>query len=233
VQVKTIGIIGGLGPESTIEYYRLILAGYQARKPGSGNPSLIINSVNMKKMLDWITVGKLDEIADYLVAEIQRLANAGADVGLISANTPHIVFNRVQEKSTIPLISIVEVTCQAAKEMGLKKLALFGAKFTMQGNFYPAVFYKNGIELVVPAPEEQDYIHEKYFGELVVGKVFPETLQRMLAIVERMKHQQGVDGLVLGGTELSLIFREPTASGVPVLDTTRIHVNRIVAELLS
>jgi aspartate racemase len=102
----------------------------------------------------------------------------------------------------------------------------------MQGDFYPEVFYKNGIELVVPAPTEQDYIHEKYFGELVKGKVLPETLERMLVIVQRMKEQQEIQGLVLGGTELSLIFREPKAAGVPVLDTTRIHVNKALDELL-
>jgi aspartate racemase len=230
--MKTIGLIGGLGPESTIEYYRLLQATYRERHTDGSQPSIIINSIDMKKLLSLVAASELNDLADYLSDEILKLANAGADFGLIASNTPHIVFDRVARRSVIPLISIVEAACDAAIKLELKKLALFGTKFAMQGDFYPEVFYKNGIELVVPAPTEQDYIHEKYFGELVKGKVLPETLERMLVIVQRMKEQQEIQGLVLGGTELSLIFREPKAAGVPVLDTTRIHVNKALDELL-
>ena len=117
--------------------------------------------------------------------------------------------------------------------MGVKKLGLFGARFVMQGHFYPEVFSRNGMELIVPAPAEQDYIHQIYFGELVKGLVLPETREKLLVIVDQLRRGQGIQAMILGGTELSLIFREPTAGGVPVLDTTRIHVNRIVAELLA
>jgi len=116
--------------------------------------------------------------------------------------------------------------------MGLKKLALFGTRSVMQGILYPKVFSLDGIELVVPSSEEQNYIHQIYFGELVKGVVLPETRQKLLAILDRLRREQKVQGLILGGTELSLIFRESTALGLPILDTTRIHVNSIVAELL-
>ena len=231
--MKTIGLIGGLGPESTIEYYRLLQATYRERYTDGSQPSIIINSIDMKKLLSMVAAGELSELTDYLSDEVLRLAKAGAHFGLIASNTPHIVFDRVVRRSVIPLISIVEAACDAAIKLDLKRLALFGTKFTMQGDFYPDVFYRNGIELIVPAPTEQDYIHEKYFEELVNGKVLPETLERILAIVQRMKDQQGIQGLVLGGTELSLLFRESTAVDVPVLDTTKIHVDRAVAELLS
>ena len=230
--MKTVGIIGGLGPESTIEYYRLILAGYREQRPDEGNPSIVINSINMAKLLGLMEAGELEKMAQYLTTEIQRLADAGASFAVISANTPHIVFNQVQQRSPIPLISIVEATCDAAKKLGIKKLGLFGARFVMQGRFYPEVFSRNGIELVVPAPAEQDYIHQIYFAELVNGTVFPQTLEKLLTIVYRLQQQERIQGLILGGTELSLIFRDPMARGLPVLDTTRIHVNSIVAELL-
>jgi aspartate racemase len=230
--LKTVGIIGGLGPESTIEYYRLILAGHREQRPDAGNPSIVINSINLPQLLSFMEAGELEKIAAYLTDEIHRLAEAKCSFAVLSANMPHIVFDQVQLQSPIPLISIVEVTCEVAKQMGFKKLALFGTRFVMQGILYPKVFSRDGIELIVPSSEEQDYIHQIYFGELVNGVVLPETRQKLLAILDRLRREQKIQGLILGGTELSLIFREPTALGLPILDTTRIHVNSIVAELL-
>ncbi|HEY2363673.1 MAG TPA: amino acid racemase [Candidatus Angelobacter sp.] len=230
--MKTVGIIGGLGPESTIEYYRLILAGYREQRPDAGNPPIVINSINLPQLLSFMEAGELEKIAAYLTDEIHRLAEAKCSFAVLSANMPHIVFDQVQLQSPIPLISIVEVTCEVAKQMGFKKLALFGTRFVMQGILYPKVFSRDGIELIVPSSEEQDYIHQIYFGELVNGVVLPETRQKLLAILDRLRREQKIQGLILGGTELSLIFREPTALGLPILDTTRIHVNSIVAELL-
>lgn len=103
----------------------------------------------------------------------------------------------------------------------------------MQGRFFPKVFSREGVSLVTPEPNEQDYIHDVYFRELVKGIVLPETRERLLAIVNRMKVQDDIDGLILGGTELSLILRDSSATGIPVLDTTQIHVKAIVAQLLS
>src|SRR5438094_2449868 len=148
--MKSLGIIGGVGPESTIEYYRNIIALYRERKRDGSYPEFIINSVNLKKGLDFMTANNLAGMADYLLEEIGKLARAGADFGLISANTPHIVFDEVASKSPIPLISIVEATCAAAKAQNLKRLALFGTRYTMQANFYPKVFSRERIELLVP-----------------------------------------------------------------------------------
>ncbi len=230
--MKTVGIIGGLGPESTIEYYRRILAAYREQRPDAGNPSIVINSINMPKLLGFMEAGELEKMAAYLTDEIHRLAEASCSFAVISANMPHIVFDQVQPQSPIPLISIVEATCEVARQMGFRKLVLFGTRFVMQGILYPKVFSREGIEVVAPAPEEQDYIHQVYFEELVKGIVLPETRQKLLAILDRLHTEQKIQGLILGGTELSLIFRESEALGLPILDTTRIHVNSIVAELL-
>ncbi len=231
--MKTVGIIGGIGPESTIEYYRGIIAGYRERQTDGTYPSIILNSINLTVLLGFIMGNELDKATDHLVNELQKLARAGVDFGVIAAGTPHIVFDQVRARSPIPLISIVEATCEAAAKLNLKKIALFGTRFTMQGRFYPNAFSKAGITLVVPEPDEQTYIHDKYMNDLVHGIILPETRARLLAILDKMKERDRVEGLILGGTELSLIIKDAEHNGMPILDTTRIHVARIVAELLS
>jgi aspartate racemase len=231
--MKFLGIIGGIAPESTVEYYRLIISSYRAQKPDDSYPPLIINSIDLRKMINWIEADKLTEMTAYLVNEVHRLARAGADFGLLASNTPHIVFEEIQRQSPIPLLSIVQSACEAAKAMGLKKVGLLGTRFTMQGRFYPEVFSKHGIKLFTPEEEDQDYIHNKYMGELIHGIFLPETRARLLEIVERLKTKADIQGLILGGTELPLILRDVTDSGIPFLDTTRIHVEAAVAQMLS
>ena len=227
-----VGIIGGLGPESTIEYYRQIISAYEERDPNAGGPPLIINSVNMKHLLGMVEAGELEGLVAYLSEAVRRLASAGAQVGLISAVTPHIVFDAVQRRSPIPLISIVETACEAAEQLGITRAGLLGTRFTMQGRFYPEVFQRSGIRILMPRPAEQDEVHEIYFEELVKCVILPATRKRLLAIVQRMIDEDGIQALVLGGTELSLLVREPTVCGIPVLDSTKLHVERAVTELL-
>jgi aspartate racemase len=231
--MKTIGIVGGIAPESTIDYYRLIIASYREQKKDGSYPLIIINSIDMKKMLDLIVTNELAGLTEYLLAEVNKLTKAGADLGLLASNTPHIVFEDIQQKSTIPLISIVESACERAKALGIKKVGLFGTRFTMQGRFYHDAFSRQGITLVVPDLEDQDYIHDKYMNELVNGIFLSETRKRLLTIVDRLKRKENIQGLILGGTELPLILRNGGDQGIPFLDTTKIHVERAVAYLLS
>ncbi len=230
--MKTVGIIGGIGPESTIEYYRLIIASYREQKQDRTYPSIIINSINLKKMLDLIEANKLPEVTEYLVREVRKIATAGADFGVLAAGTPHIVFDEVLRQSPIPLLSMVEATCDAASSLGLKRIGLFGTGFTMRGRFYPEVFSKRGMTLVVPQPSEQDYIHDKYFNELVKGIVLPQTRDRLIGIIDGMRTRDAIEGIILGGTELSLIMRDGATGGIPLLDATQIHVKAIIAELV-
>jgi aspartate racemase len=229
--MKTAGIIGGIGPESTIEYYRQMVAAYRERKPDGSYPPIIINSIDLQKMLGLIAANELAEVTDYLTEEVQKLTKAGADCVLLAANTPHIVFDEIHRRSQIPLISIVEATCDAANALQLNRVGLFGTRFTMQGQFYPEVFSKAGISLVVPNEGDQTYIHEKYMNEFVKGIFLPETRERLLTMVDRLKESEGIQGLILGGTDLPPIFRDSTTRGIPFLDTTRIHVKAMVAEL--
>ncbi len=230
--MKTVGIIGGIAPESTIAYYRLIVSRYREIIPDGNYPSILINSINMKKMLDLIAASQLDDVTGYLLDEIKKLAHAGADFGILASNTPHIVFNALQQQSPIPLISIVEVACEACLSLGLTKVGLFGTRFTMQGHFYPEMFEKHGIELIIPDPEDRDYIHDKYMGELVNGVFLPETRQHLLSIVERLQDREGIQGLILGGTELPLILTEASYRGIPLLDTTKLHVEKIIQKMM-
>jgi len=230
--MKTLGIIGGLGPESTLDYYQRIIALFRERTGDRYYPEFVIVSVDLRKGLDFLEANDLSGMASYLLEAIDKLARAGADFGIISANTPHIVFDEIAPKSPIPLISIVEATRAAAKAQNLKRLALFGTRYTMQATFYPEVFARDGIELLVPDPHDQDYIHDKYMNELINGIVRPETRQALIGAVERMKEEYGIEGLILGGTELSQILSEAGEVKVSILDTTSIHVNAIVDELL-
>jgi aspartate racemase len=232
-QMKILGIIGGLGPESTIDYYQKIIDLFRERTGDGSYPEFIIASVNLRKGLDFMDANDLAGMADYLREGIRKLARAGADFGLISANTPHIVFDEVASMSPIPLISIVEATCATAKRANLKRLALFGTRYTMQGTFYQKVFSREGIELLAPDPEDQDYIHDKYMNELVPGKFLPETRGSLLAIVDRMKAKSDIEGVILAGTELPLILRDPDHNGIPFLNTTKIHVEAAVDQMLS
>jgi len=231
--MKTLGIIGGIAPESTVEYYRLIIAAYRKQKNDGSYPPVFINSIDMKKMLDLISGGDLAGVTAYLLEEVRVLARAGADFGLMASNTPHIVFEDIRRESPIPLISIVEAAGEAAKGLGIKKAGLFGTRFTMRGKFYPEIFSKQGIDLIAPEPGDQDYIHDKYMGELVNGIFLDETRERLLAIADKLKKKEGIQGLILGGTELPLILKDSGKVGIPFLDTTKIHVGQAVARMLA
>ena len=229
--MKTLGLIGGTGPESTIEYYRLLVARYREQADGH-SPPVIITSIDLKQMIEWMSAGNLEAVTNGLAAEFQRLHKAGADIAALTANTPHIVFDKLQQRSPLPLISIVEAACEEARARGLRTVGLFGTRFTMQAPFYPAVFSRAGMKLVLPGDQEQDYIHEIYLGELLKDVFLPETRAKLLQIVDEMKHRDNLEGVILGGTELPLLLRDQEHNGLPLLDTTRIHVNKLVAEML-
>ena len=144
-KMKTVGMIGGIGPESTIEYYRSIIAAYREQKLDGSYPSIIINSIDLKKLLDLIAANQLANVTEYLVAEVQKLARAGADCGLLAANTPHIVFDEIRRGSPFPLVSIVEATCQAAKALGLKDSVCLAHVSPCKGDSIHTYFLRKGL----------------------------------------------------------------------------------------
>ena len=228
MMMNTVGIIGGIGPESTIEYYRKIVSAYREHDADGNYPRVIINSINMTEMLALIGDKKFDDVTAYLAAELVKLADAGADFALLASNTPHIVFDQLQASSPLPLISIIEATCKKTMDFGLNRVGLFGTKFTMQGGFYQDVFSQQDIEVVTPDEPDQLYIHEKYMVELINRILREETKTGLLAIIDKMKRVHGIQGLVLGGTELPLILKNDDVAGIHILDTTEIHVESVL-----
>ena len=229
--MKILGLIGGTGPESTIDYYRLLTAQYREKADGA-SPPVVINSVDLKRMIAWMSANELDKVTNYLVEQFETLEKAGVDFAALTANTPHIVFDEIQQRVNLPLISIVEAACERAQTLGFKSVGLFGTRYTMQAPFYPKVFSRTDIKLVTPSEEEQDYIHEKYFGELLKDTFLPETRAKFLQIADEIKAREGIEALILGGTEIPLLLRTEEHNGIQLLDTTRIHVDRLIEEML-
>jgi aspartate racemase len=224
-------MIGGLGPESTIDYYRSIIARYRERQPGRGAPHIFISSLDVDKGIAMLDAGRLDELADYLASGLESLVRAGVDFAFMAANTPHLVFDELQRRSPIPLISIVRATADRAAALGVKKVGLFGTGFTMRASFYPEEFQRAGIDMVIPTEPEREAIHRIYIGELLKNQFLPESRDAILSIARRMKTNDGAESIVLAGTELPLLLR---GSGADInwLDTTVIHVEAVVDELL-
>lgn len=222
--MKTLGIVGGIGPESTIEYYRFILEGYRARVPDGSAPHLVIDSLDVNRGIAMLDANDLDGLTNYICASVDRLARAGAQIALIAANTPHLVFDEVARHAGIPMLSIVEAACDHARDLGLKRLGLLGTGFTMRARFYPETFARAGLELVAPGEAERAFIHEKYIGELLKNQFLPETREALLAIMQRMQKEDRIDAVVLAGTELPLLLRGAEPANLSFLDTTMIHV---------
>lgn len=227
-----IGLIGGVGPESSIEYYRLIIKRFQERLNTKDYPEIIINSINMTEMLSYVFNNQLDKLVDFLTDKIKVLEKAGVEYGAIASNTPHIVFERLIDNVKIPLISIVEETCKIIAHKKMKRVGLLGTKSTMTHGFYNRVAEKYEIEIVIPDPDKQDFIHNKYMTELVFNNILPETKQQLIQIVRELERKESIEGLILGGTELPLILNQSDFGDIQILDTTKIHVESIVTKMI-
>jgi aspartate racemase len=227
--MTTVGIVGGLGPESTIDYYRRILAAWEREDPLTA-PSIVIDSLDARRALRLVESDR-SALIEYLLASLRRLAGAGVDFAVMTANTAHIVFDEVSAQSRVPLVSIVEVCAEEAQRRGLTRVGLLGTRFTMDGPFYPAVCARHGITVVLPKGADRAWVHERYVGELLKGEFRDDTRQEFTSLIRRLRDEEGIDGIVLGGTELPLLLPSPVIADVPALDTTELHVAAIVERL--
>lgn len=227
--MASVGIVGGLGPESTIDYYRRLLEAWEKLHPRSA-PSIVIDSLDVQRAIALVESDRAG-LAEYLLASIRRLAGAGVDFAAMTANTPHIVFDELAARSPVPLVSIVEVCAEEARRRRLSRVALLGTRFTMEAPFYPAVLSRHGISVVLPGEHDRSWIHERYIGELLTGQFRDETRRQFISLVSRLRDAESIDGVILGGTELPLLLPEPAIAAVPALDTTALHVAAIVARL--
>ena len=227
--MKKIGIIGGIGPASTVEYYKGIIDGY--KKINDGNyPRLFINSINMTEMLDCLADNNYDKLINLLSNEINKLEIVGADYIAIACNIAHCVIDELIKKSTVPIISIVEETCKYAKNNNLKKVLLTGTKFTMEKDFYKKSFEKNNIECIVPDENERTIIQNIIFPNLENGMKFVEDKKAFMKICNKIIKKENIDGVVLGCTELPLLINQRDF-GISVLDTMEIHIKSILEKM--
>jgi aspartate racemase len=221
--MKRIGILGGISHESTAVYYQRLHAEYFARRQDYYYPEVIVYSLNFQRFTDYEDRGEMGPYVEYILQGLDALQRAGADFALMAANSPHAVFPQVAAQTTLPLLSIVEVTAKAAQARGLRRLLLLGIRFTMQATFYADVCARYGIDVITPDTDEQNIINRIIFEELVVGNFRAESRQLLLLIIE----QYAVDGVILGCTELPLLLRASDTT-TPLLDTLTLHVKAAV-----
>jgi aspartate racemase len=224
-------MIGGFSPESTKDYYGKLIEQFRKYRKDD-YPEIVINSMDINKLFRLINNKELDELTDWLLAGINDLKNAGASFCFISANTPHIVFDKLKQKTNIPMISIVETACDYANKKGYRKLGLLGTKFTMNGDFFKLPYKKYGIEVFVPSNDEIDYIQNKYVSEIENGIYNDYTIKQFTEIMIRMKNENGLDGMILGCTEFPILL-EKVNIGIEMMNTTNIHIEKIVEYCLN
>lgn len=225
--MKRIGILGGIGPESTLDYYKEIIRVFVTRHPELAYPEIIVYSANMNTLMDFVSTENWSALSKWLLGMISSLHFAGAEFAAIASNTPHIVFDEIRTKSPIPLLSIVEETCKRAQEMGLKNIGLMGTKLTMESQFFKKPFISKSMSIIVPNEEEQHTIHDRLFSEIELGIIKDSTREELLQVVKRMIEEDHIDSLILGCTELPLILTE-SRYGIPFLNTSAIHCESII-----
>lgn len=233
LSMKRIGLIGGIGPESTIEYYRLLIKGYQESLQTTHYPEILLQTVDMTEMLTYAFGGELDKLVDFLKGKIARLEKAGVDYVALTSNTPHLVFDELQAEVAVKLISIVEETSKQMVNSATKKVGLLGTKSTMTKGFYQRVAAHHGIEIVIPSEEHQDYIHTKYMNELLYNHIVSETKAQLIQIIRGLQSQEAIEGIILGGTELPLILQQTDFHDLRVFNTTEIHVDAILQRMMA
>lgn len=227
---QTIGIIGGLSPESTVSYYLHITRSYVERFGDYGYPEIVIFSVNLEAYHRWRAADRWEAITENLIAAANHLQNAGADFGLIATNTMHKVFDAVASGTDLPLINIIDETAAKAKALGLTRLGLLGTRYTMSDGFYQERIAASGLETVVPPAGDQEVVHRVIVEELVRGRLTESARAEYVRVIDALA-ARGVEGVILGCTEIPLLVK-PEDSALPLLDTAVIHADAALAYAL-
>lgn len=230
--MKTIGLIGGMSWESSIEYYRIINETVKAKLGGLHSAKSIMVSVDFAEIEILQHQGKWAEAAQLLIDAAKNLENGGADFVVLCTNTMHKVADDLQASIKIPLLHIADATAQRVKECGLKKIGLLGTRFTMEEEFYKGrLSQKYGLTVNVPNAQEREIVHRVIYDELVIGEIRQHSKDQYIGIIEQMVNQ-GAEGVILGCTEIGLLIHEQD-SEVPLFDTTRIHAEAAVEYALN
>ena len=225
--MKTIGLIGGMSWESSIEYYRIINETAKAKLGGLHSAKSIMYSVDFADIEILQHQGKWGEAAQMLIDAAKKLENSGADFIVLCTNTMHKVADDIQANVKIPLLHIADATAQLVKDSGIRKIGLLGTRFTMEEEFYKGrLSQKYGLNVNVPNAQEREIVHRVIYDELVIGEIRQHSKEQYIGIIEQMVHQ-GAEGVILGCTEIALLIHKQD-SQVPLFDTTRIHAEAAV-----
>ena len=221
-----IGIVGGLGVGATIHYYEKITAACAAR---GVVPDLVFNHADANTGQGFVREGRLDRLGDYLARYIDRLAAGGAEAVAIPAVTPHIAIAEIRQRTRVPLIDIVETIGAELRARKVKRVALFGTIFTMQGSLWGQM---TDAEIVKPQPDEMKFVGEAYQRLLDTRMPAAGDVERLREIAAALQKRDGAESILLAGTDLAVIFDEASA-GFPCIDVARLHIDAIVARLVA
>jgi aspartate racemase len=231
--VKRIGLVGGTTPEATVEYYRALIGlGRTVATNPLDNPVIVVYSVNLSEIVARQRAERFDEVVDIFSDALERLRLAGAEIAALTANTPHVYFDRLAARAGMPLVSILDATYEKTKVLGCRKVLLLGTATTMASGMYPERLAAGEIGVVVPDEQERAYIDRTIYEDLAVGVTTPEARRAFVEICERHVEADGIDGVILGCTEIPLLLKEGDVS-VPMVDTTQVHAEAIFAAALA
>jgi aspartate racemase len=219
-----VGIVGGLGVGATVHYYEKITAACKAR---GVIPDLVIVHADVDRGQGFVREGKLDALADYLASFIDRLGAAGAKAAVLPAVTPHICIDELTTRIRLPLINIIDAIGSELRTRKLKRVALFGTTFTMEGSLWAQL---SGVDIVKPQPDEIAFVGKAYQRILDTQKGDADDTAGLRRIAADLQRRDGVEAILLAGTDLTVIFDEATA-GFPSIDVARVHIDAIVERL--
>jgi len=228
--MKTIGLIGGMSWESTVEYYRLINEGIKDKLGGFHSAKCLLYSVDFGEIEAWMRTGQWENITKKLTDAAQRLETGGADFILICTNTMHKLFAQIQKECGIELLHIVDAAAEKIQELNIKKIGLLGTRPTMEEDFYKERLEQQGIQVIIPPEKDRETVHRIIFDELCLGKIKEESKQQYIRIIADLS-RAGAEGIVLGCTEIPLLIKQ-SDSQLPLFDTTNLHAMKAVEKAI-
>ena len=230
--MKTVGLLGGMSWESTLNYYKLINEGVKRELGGLNSAKLCLYSVNFSEIEQMQHQGRWDETAKILSKAAIAVEKGGADFLLICTNTMHKVATVIEAQLSIPLLHIADATAEKLLAANIKKVGLLGTAFTMEQDFYKGrLTDKFGIEVVVPEPDDRKIVHDIIYQELCKGEIKPESRSLYLTIIDKLKKDAGAEAVILGCTEIAMLVQQPHTD-IQLFDTTAIHAERAVGMAL-
>ena len=224
MNLKTIGLIGGMSWESTVTYYKIINETVKEKLGGLHSAKCILYSIDFQEIEECQANGNWEKSGEILGEAANNLEKAGADFIVICTNTMHKVINQIKEKISIPILHIAEMTAEKILEKGLKNIALLGTKYTMEQDFYKSKLIEKGINVIIPDKNDIEIINEVIYDELCLGTINSNSKKKFLEIVDKLR-SKGAEGIILGCTEIGLLIKNADTD-VPLFDTAIIHAEQ-------